>query len=241
MATVKVGGGTSGTGPGLDTRIQMPGPVSDVRYDSARRFVQVLGARADGSPTVYTIEPHGNAVFQDAALPWTPSAWALDQAPDYPSADRQQLLLFSHDGTTASVDVGKTAFSWRLPGVLAGVLTAALLYLLTRLLFFRRGQHQNGVDGLGLASHLVVNFIERLMEKLSQFFLAAGICNAVEERRNGVQHLAVAASLAKIRQPHGLPQFIYAGQAFLQAAQRGNCRILHNKPARNAFFKVAGI
>ena len=36
------------------------------------------------------------------------------------------------------MDVGSHAFAWRLPGVIAGALIAALLYLLTRLLFRRR-------------------------------------------------------------------------------------------------------
>ena len=38
----------------------------------------------------------------------------------------------------ASIDAGSHAFAWRLPGVIAGALTAALLYLLTRILFRRR-------------------------------------------------------------------------------------------------------
>ena len=36
------------------------------------------------------------------------------------------------------MDVGHHAYAWRLPGVLAGVAMAVLLYLLARLLFRRR-------------------------------------------------------------------------------------------------------
>ncbi len=79
-----------------------------------------------------SIEPHGNAVFADARLPdgFTPASWAADFEPEYPSDDRQQLLLFTADGASASIDAGSHAFAWRLPGVIAGAITAALLYLL---------------------------------------------------------------------------------------------------------------
>ena len=67
-----------------------------------------------------------------------PAAWATDIEPDYPSTDRQQLLLFAGDGASASINLGSHAFAWRLPGVIAGAITAALLYLLARILFRRR-------------------------------------------------------------------------------------------------------
>ena len=86
------------------------------------------------------MEPHGNAVFADARLPdgFTASAWGTDFNPDYPASDRQQIMVFDDAGTMASIDAGSHAFAWRLPGVIAGALTAALLYLLTRILFRRR-------------------------------------------------------------------------------------------------------
>ncbi len=37
-----------------------------------------------------------------------------------------------------AIDTGSHAFAWRLPGVIAGAITAALLYLLARILFRRR-------------------------------------------------------------------------------------------------------
>ena len=67
-----------------------------------------------------------------------PAAWGADFNPMYPSADRQQLLLFDGAGASATIDAGSHAFAWRLPGVIAGALTAALLYLLGRILFRRR-------------------------------------------------------------------------------------------------------
>ena len=67
-----------------------------------------------------------------------PAAWAADVDADYPAGDRQQLLVFDGDGATAAIELGSHAFAWRLPGVIAGALTAALLYLLARILFRRR-------------------------------------------------------------------------------------------------------
>ena len=67
-----------------------------------------------------------------------PAAWGADFNPMYPSADRQQLLLFDGAGASATIDAGSHAFAWRLPGVIAGALTAALIYLLARILFRRR-------------------------------------------------------------------------------------------------------
>src|SRR5688500_20179681 len=102
-------------------------------------MIHVLGERPGGSvSTIYVIEPHANAVFADAALPFEPAALALDVAKPYPSDDRQQILAFDADGTVASVETGKHAFAWRLPGVIAGVLVVALVFNLGRILFRRR-------------------------------------------------------------------------------------------------------
>ena len=38
----------------------------------------------------------------------------------------------------ATVDIGGNGYAYRLPGVVAGALTAALIYLLVRFLFMRR-------------------------------------------------------------------------------------------------------
>jgi len=125
--------------PVVETTLPMPGTVRDVTYDPASLTVHALGRTPDGSSaTIYVIEPHANAVYADARLPFEPAAWATDVAPLYPAEDREALLVFSAAGSSASVDIGSHAFAWRLPGVLAGTLTAVLIYLLARILFRRR-------------------------------------------------------------------------------------------------------
>ncbi len=129
--------------PGLGPN-PLPGLGSLVAYDEASQMVHILGlapgAPAGGPWTVYVVEPHGNAVFADAKLPdgFVPSAWGADFNPDYPSQDRQQLLVYAGDGASAAIDTGSHAFAWRFPGVIAGGLTVGLLYLLARILFRRR-------------------------------------------------------------------------------------------------------
>ena len=126
----------------------MPGVVSRVIFDEGTGIVQVLGQSPDGAgPTVYAVESHGNAVFSDARLPFIPVAFGLDNAVSVsgldavsamPAANREALLAFGSDGALASVDVGQFAFSWRIVGLLFGLLMAVCLYLLARLLFRRR-------------------------------------------------------------------------------------------------------
>jgi 4-amino-4-deoxy-L-arabinose transferase-like glycosyltransferase len=119
--------------------VWMPAPATDIRYDTATELIHVLGAGADGSGVaVYTIEPHGNAVFADIPLPFEPAAWLIDEAPLYPASDRQQLIAVAEDGTVGTAHVGGYGSAWRLPGVVAGAIMAGLLYLLARILFRRR-------------------------------------------------------------------------------------------------------
>ena len=152
VAVIVTGGTPAKDGPVVQQTIAMPGVGTRVTFDDASEMVHVLGATPDGSgQTIYVIEPHGNAVFADAPLPFVgnavfadarlpfaPVALVVDSAKLYPSADRQQILAFDANGHEATVDVGKHAFAWRLPGVIAGALMAGLLYLLTRILFRRR-------------------------------------------------------------------------------------------------------
>jgi predicted membrane-bound dolichyl-phosphate-mannose-protein mannosyltransferase len=86
------------------------------------------------------IEPHANAVYADARLPddLAPAAWAVDVDAQSVADDREQLLVFGTDGQVAAVDIGSNPFGWRMPGVIAGVVMAACLYLLARILFARR-------------------------------------------------------------------------------------------------------
>jgi Gpi18-like mannosyltransferase len=129
------------TPPAVETTVKMPGRVSKVTFDPASVMIHVLGQTPDGSAsTIYALEPHAlpPSVYADARLPFAPVAWATDVAADFPSADRQQIMALSDDGSVAAVDIGDHEFSWRVPGVIAGALTAGLLYLLARLLFRRR-------------------------------------------------------------------------------------------------------
>ncbi len=137
LAVVKVP--TADTAASLDQTVWMPAPIQRVTFDPASQLVHALGRAPDGTAsTVYVVEPRGNAVFADAALPFSPAAWAVDVTADQPSVDRQELLLFASDGSSAAVDVGQHAFAWRLPGVILGALMAGLLFLLARILFRRR-------------------------------------------------------------------------------------------------------
>ncbi len=125
--------------PVLATSIAMPGRVTDVTYDPSSLMVHVLGRTPEGADaTVYVIEPHGNAVYADARLPFEPAAWATDAAPLYPGEDRQEILALAPDGAVAAVDIGSHALAWRLPGVVAGALMTVLVYLLARILVRRR-------------------------------------------------------------------------------------------------------
>ncbi len=141
---IAVGGDQAKDGPVSTGRNPLPGPGTEVIYDAATQQVHVLGLAPDAAPagpwTMYVIEPHANAVYADARLPdgFVPVSIATDLEPEYPSEDRQQLLLFTASGSSASIDVGSHAFAWRFPGVIAGAITAALLFLLTRILFRRR-------------------------------------------------------------------------------------------------------
>ena len=139
MAVLLLGGSDGKERPRLDNTFKVPGDVRRVLFDDPTGMVHVLGRVPDGSAdTIYVIEPHANATYADARLPFRAQAWALDGDGQYPSIDRQDILVASADGSLASVDVGDHAFAWRLPGVIAGALMAGLIFLLVRMLFRRR-------------------------------------------------------------------------------------------------------
>jgi hypothetical protein len=128
----------------ISATFDLPGETAGRAYfDQASRMVHVEGSIQDGKQhagddTLYVIEPHGNAVYADARLPFVPAAIVMDDNQSYPSSDRQQLLAFDAAGQVASVEIGRHAYAWRVPGVIAGVLMGVLLYVLARLLFRRR-------------------------------------------------------------------------------------------------------
>ena len=125
--------------PQLGERLTMPGPVRDVFANPSAALVHVLGMTPDGdSSTLYVIEPHSNAVFADAVLPFAPQQVLMDVQPRRPANDRLDALALSSTGSMATVDVGGNTFGWRFPGVLAGALMAVAMYLLARFLFQRR-------------------------------------------------------------------------------------------------------
>ena len=105
-------------------------------------MVHVLGVQPDGDrlDDLRHRAPRQPAptVFADAPLPFDPVSVDMDSNQRYPTDDRQQILAFDPGGEVASVEVGKHAFAWRVPGVLAGAAMAGLLYILARILFRRR-------------------------------------------------------------------------------------------------------
>jgi hypothetical protein len=133
------GASPTATQDGFQPLRRMPGAVSKVYFDNGTKIVHALGRTADGkSPTVYAIETNGNAVFDDAVLPFEPVAIGIDSTSQMPDVNREAMLAFAPDGSMASVDVGQFAFSWRVVGVLFGALMAVCMYLLARVLFRRR-------------------------------------------------------------------------------------------------------
>jgi hypothetical protein len=139
-----------GTEPRINQTYTLPGSTAGrAFFDVTTRTVHIEGTTpeepgglggsgAAGQPTLYVIEPHANSVYADAKLPFSPAAVVLDENQQYPSTDREQLIALDAGGQLASVQIGRHAFAWRLPGVVAGVLMAVLLYVLARLLFRRR-------------------------------------------------------------------------------------------------------
>jgi 4-amino-4-deoxy-L-arabinose transferase-like glycosyltransferase len=141
LGWITTSGNTAANGPVFDSTndvLQMPGPITRVLFDGSAQMVEALGKTAGGAPTVYVVEPHGNAVFADHKLGFTPSAMVMDHTELYPTSSRGQILAFSSQGDVAALDVGHYDFAWRLPGVIFGALTVGALYLLTRILFRRR-------------------------------------------------------------------------------------------------------
>ena len=133
--------------PVAGRRALLPGVGTRVAYDDSAQTIHILGrtpgARDGGAGwTVYAVDPHGDpgSVFSDTPLPegMLPSAWAMDVESQYPTEDRRELLVFGEDGSSAAVPVSTSAFAWRMPGVIAGVLMSLCLYVLARILFARR-------------------------------------------------------------------------------------------------------
>ncbi|MEX1334070.1 MAG: phospholipid carrier-dependent glycosyltransferase [Candidatus Limnocylindrales bacterium] len=125
-------------GPAIPETVWMPGAVGTMAWNGSAELMHVLGLEPGGQPTVYVVEPKGRSVFIDVPLAFQPERLLADTQAGRPDADRTELLAMAADGTVAGIDIGSNAVGWRLPGVLLGALTAALVFLLARVLFARR-------------------------------------------------------------------------------------------------------
>lgn len=129
--------GVDGDSPFVQGRFQVPGEALDVAWNPSTNLLHVLGTR-DGVPTLFVVEPHGEAVFADVPLSIDPIAWGLDVRREQPAGDHQGAILVDAGGQAVSVLLGGTMFAARLPGVLLGALMVGLVYALALLLFRRR-------------------------------------------------------------------------------------------------------
>ena len=128
----------------------LPGLGAGVVYDPASQMIHILGhaptvagpssrrprpaptplGRSTSSSRTGTRSSPTRASGRSSPMPvganFVPAAWAADVNADYPATDRQELLVFDASGSMTSIDMGSHAFAWRLPGVIAGAITAAL-------------------------------------------------------------------------------------------------------------------
>lgn len=124
-------------------RVGIPGATSILPND-ATRMVHVLAPdRFGGALALWSVEPNGNARFDDTAIggaaPGAGSGGAaIDASADLPGGGNGAVIVAHADGSVAQVAVGDLPAAWRWPGVIAGALAAALLVLLARLLTDRR-------------------------------------------------------------------------------------------------------
>ena len=81
-------------GPGLLRPRLEDGP----RRGDGRARAAIGPSAAPARPTIYVIEPHGNAVYADSPLPVHPAAIVMDDNQEYPSTDRQELLALDAGG-----------------------------------------------------------------------------------------------------------------------------------------------
>ena len=139
ITVISITGDRAENGPEEREDFPLPGSGTRVVFDAASELVYVLGTTPDGTgTTVYVVEPHGKSVFADHRLPFAPTALVLDHNKDFPTTSHGSLLPFAAGGEAVSLDVGSYTFAWRMPGVIMGALTVAVLFLLARILFRRR-------------------------------------------------------------------------------------------------------
>ena len=73
----------------------MPGAIRSVVWNEPTEPASTCRGTPAGGPTVYVVEPHGNALFADVPLPVEPIALLADTQPDRPSDDRGELLALA--------------------------------------------------------------------------------------------------------------------------------------------------
>ena len=135
------------TGPSIGDATRCPVPVSRVAYDAAsqhgphpRAVAPGDGPAADRGPSTSSSRTATRSTPTRACRTAScPVAWALDFNPATRPTDRQQLLVFDGDGRDGRRSTpGRTPSPGACPASSPGALTAALLYLLARILFRRR-------------------------------------------------------------------------------------------------------
>jgi 4-amino-4-deoxy-L-arabinose transferase-like glycosyltransferase len=131
--------------------VPLPGAGSVIGSQRVAGIVYVGGTEADGTPVIWTIEPHvearragtiGAGAFDTTTLPGQPLALAFDVTSTGQGDDHARLLVSTADpsggGTVVRIDAGSNAFAWRLAGVAFGAALVALIYLLAATMFGRR-------------------------------------------------------------------------------------------------------
>ena len=84
--------------------------MRDLAWNEPTNLVHALGEAPDGGPTVYVVEPHGNAVFIDVPLPAAATRLLADTQPDRPGDDRGELLAIDDAGSVVRVGIDGNAF-----------------------------------------------------------------------------------------------------------------------------------
>jgi len=140
-----------GDGERLLGLVPLPGAPLLIADHRLSDLVYVAGTAPDGTPEMWTLEPHpesrrddtiGLAAFDTTQLPGTPVAMALDSTGTAQGDDHARLLVSAAaadgSGELVRIDVGSTQFAWRLAGVVFGAILVGLIYLLAATMFSRR-------------------------------------------------------------------------------------------------------
>ena len=139
----------------LDDVVPLPGAPSLLGRQVVADLVYVAGVNGQGSPVVWTVDPHidgrdcgqcspandssaGLAAFDETAIHGPALAMAFDTSTDGQDDDHGRLLVSTGNASVVAIDAGSNAFAWRLAGVVFGALLVGLIYLLAATMFSRR-------------------------------------------------------------------------------------------------------